>query len=321
MRTYKQLTQEQRYQIYILKKTGQKQYKIARLLGVHKSTISRELGRNRGLKGYRPKQAHRKAVSRRFHKSLPRIPLSTWAFVEHLIKNEWSPEQISAWLKLQCDIRVSHETIYQYILSDKKMGGKLFCHLRCQRKRKKRYGSYGHRGQIPNRISIDERPIIVDRRSRIGDWEVDTIIGKSHKQAIVSVTERRTKLSLIRKVKHKTASAVGQSVIELLHPVSEKVHTITSDNGKEFADHQQISESLHADFFCAHPYSSWQRGTNENTNGLIRQYFSKNRSFSTITDEEINLVMDKLNNRPRKSLGFKTPNQVFYNHNRVALTT
>ena len=321
MRTYKQLTQEQRYQIYILKKTGHKQCKIAMLLGVHKSTISRELRRNRGLRGYRPKQAHSKAISRRFHKSLPRIPISTWAFIQHLIKNEWSPEQISAWLKLQCDIRVSHETIYQYILSNKKRGGKLYRHLRCQRKRKKRYGSYQRRGQIPERISIDERPPIVDSRSRIGDWEVDTIIGKGHKQASVSLTERKAKLSLIRKVEQKTASAVGQAVIELLQPLRDKVITITSDNGKEFANHQQISESLHADFFFAHPYSSWERGTNENTNGLIRQYFSKNRNFSTITDEEINLVMEKLNNRPRKSLGFKTPNQVFYNHNRVALTT
>ena len=320
MKTYKQLTQEQRYQIYILKKTGLKQCKIARLLGVHKSTICRELRRNRGLRGYRPKQAHQKALVRRLRKSLPRISQSTWTFVEHLLKNEWSPEQISAWLGLQFDIRVSHETIYQHILSDKKKGGKLFCHLRCQRKRKKRYGSYGRRGQIVNRISIDKRPAIVDRRSRIGDWEVDTIIGKGHKQAIVSLTERKTKLALLGRVEKKTASAVTQTVINLLHPLKGKVITITSDNGKEFAFHQQISENLNADFFFAHPYSSWERGTNENTNGLIRQYFSKNRNFSTITDEEVNLVMDKLNNRPRKSLGYKTPNQVFYNHNRVALT-
>jgi IS30 family transposase len=321
MKIYKQLTQEQRYQIYILMKTNHKQFEIAMLLGVHKSTISRELRRNRGLKGYRPKQAHNKAINRRSHKSLRRISLSTWALVKHLVKNDWSPEQISAWLKLQCDIRVSHEAVYQYILSDKKAGGSLYKHLRCQRKRKKRYGSYQRRGQIVNRISIDDRPTIVDSRSRIGDWEVDTIIGKGHKQAIVSLTERRAKLSLIRKVEHKTASAVGQAVIELLRPLSGKVHTITSDNGKEFADHKQIAKSLHTDFYFAHPYSSWERGTNENTNGLIRQYFSKNRNFSTITEEEVNLVMDKLNNRPRKSLGFKTPNQIFYNHNQVALTS
>ena len=321
MRTYKQLTQEQRYQIYILMKTGHKQCKIAMLLGANKSTISRELRRNKGQRGYRPKQAHQKAMSRRFDKSQPRIPVSTWNFIEHLIKNEWSPEQISTWLKQQCDIKVSHEKIYQHILSDKKTGGKLFCHLRCKRKRKKRYGSYERRGQIPNRISIDERPAIVDSRSRIGDWEVDTIIGKGHKQAIVSLAERKTRLTLLRKVEHNTASAVGQAVIELLRPLCKKVHTITSDNGKEFADHQQIARNLHADFFFAHPYSSWERGTNENTNGLIRQYFSKSRNFSTITEEEVNLVMDKLNNRPRKSLGFKTPNQVFFNHNRVALTT
>lgn len=291
------------------------------MLRVDKSTISREVSRNKGGKGYRPQQAHRMAMNRRISKSSYRIQNSTWLLVEHLIKNDWSPEQISQWLSLQLDLKVSHERIYQHILTDKETGGKFYTHLRCKKKRKKRYGSYDRRGYLPNRISIDERPAVVESRCRLGDWEVDTIIGKGHKQAIVSLTERKAKLSLLHKVEHKTATAVGKAIVDLLKPLHNKVHTITSDNGKEFAEHMEVAKSLGADFFFAHPYSSWQRGTNENTNGLIRQYFPKNRNFSTITDEEIMMVMNKLNNRPRKLLGFKTPNQVFFKHNQVALTS
>ena len=172
-------------------------------------------------------------------------------------------------------------------------------------------GSNSRRGQLIDRISIDERPAIVDLRSRIGDWELDTIIGKGHKQAIVSLTERKSRYTLIQKVKRKTASCVSKAIISLLSPISDQVHTLTSDNGKEFADHKNIADELNAKFFFAHPYASWERGLNENTNGLIRQYFPKSRDFTTITQEEINQVMDKLNNRPRKCLGIKTPNQVF----------
>jgi len=163
-----------------------------------------------------------------------------------------------------------------------------------------------------NRLSIDERPAIVETRSRIGDWEADTVIGKNHRQAIVSIVERKTGFTLIRKVERKTALAVSQAMIRLLKPHRKKVHTITSDNGKEFAGHEDIANKLKADFFFAHPYSSWERGTNENTNGLIRQYFPKNRDFTTITQQEIDPAMERLNNRPRKRLGYKTPNQVFF---------
>jgi len=321
MRTYKQLTHEQRYQIYIVKQAGHTQKFIASMIGVHKSTISRELRRNRGLKGYRPKQAHRMAMSRRKHKARPRILHSAWRLIEHLIHNDWSPEQISGWLKQRGPVQVSHEWIYRFILADKQAGGHLHHHLRCKKKHKKRYGCYDRRGQLPGRISIDQRPAVVDSRSRLGDWEVDTIIGKGHNQALVSLTERRSKLSLLRKVESKTAEAVQEAIITLLQPPRIKVRTITADNGKEFAGHKQISESLKTRFYFAHPYSSWERGTNKNTNGLIRQYFPKERNFKTITNDEIDMTMKKLNNRPRKSLGFKTPNQVFFNINQVALTT
>lgn len=308
---YTQLTQEERYQIYALLKAGLNQTEIAMILGRHKSTISREISRNTGLRGYRPKQAQCLAQERQYYKAHSCISHTTWNDVRRLLREDWSPEQISLRLKSECGIAISHEWIYQYILQDKKYGGTLHSHLRCQKKRRKRYGSYNRRGQLIGRISIDERPDIVDSRSRIGDWEVDTIIGKNHKQAIVSLTERKTRFTLIQKVKRKTAQCVTDAIINLLAPFSDYVHTLTSDNGKEFAGHKTIALKLDAEFYFAHPYASWERGLNENTNGLIRQYFPKKWDFQTITQKEVNRVMDKLNNRPRKCLGIKTPNQVF----------
>jgi IS30 family transposase len=309
--SYTQLTHEERYQISVLLKAGLNQTEIAMLLKRHKSTISREISRNTGLRGYRPKQAQHLAEERRTSKVRPRISHTLWNDVRKLLREEWSPEQISLWLKSEKSISISHEWIYQYILQDKQQNGSLFHHLRCQKQRRKRYGSYNRRGQLIDRISIDERPEIVDSRSRIGDWELDTIIGKNHKQAIVSLTERKSRFTLIQKVKRKTAQSVSNAIINLLSPFSKQVHTLTSDNGKEFADHKNIADKLNAKFYFAHPYASWERGLNENTNGLIRQYFPKGRDFTSITQKEINQAMNKLNNRPRKCLGMKTPNQVF----------
>jgi len=184
-----------------------------------------------------------------------------------------------------------------------------------QKQRRKRYGSYSRRGQLIDRISIDERPVVVESHSRIGDWELDTIIGKNHKQALVSLTERKTRYTLIQKVKRKTAGSVADAIIKLLSPFSERVLTMTSDNGKEFAEHKKIARKLNATFYFAHPYASWERGLNENTNGLIRQYFPKGSGFTNITQKDINRAMNRLNNRPRKCLGIKTPNQVFLDIN------
>jgi len=308
---YTQLTQEERYQISALLKAGHDQTEIAMILGRHKSTISREIRRNTGLRGYRPKQAQRLTDERRHSKVRTHINDGTWLAVEQLINLDWSPEQISLWLKTFCAISISHEWIYQFVLQDKAHGGDLYHHLRCQKQRRKRYGSYNRRGQLIDRVCIEERPAIVDLRSRIGDWELDTIIGKNHKQAIVSLTERKTRFTLIQKVDHKTSQCVSNAIITLLSPFSDRVHTMTSDNGKEFSDHKNIAAKLKAKFYFAHPYASWERGLNENTNGLIRQYFPKGSDFTTISQKEINQAMDKLNNRPRKCLGMKTPNQVF----------
>ena len=318
--SYNQLTQEQRYQIYALLKMGHNQTEIATVIGTHKSTVSRELRRNKGLRGYRPKQAHNKALSRRDH-SRKRISAETWELIETKLRLEWSPEQVSGWLQRHYAIQVSHEWIYQYILADKQAGGDLYRHLRCQKKRRKRYGSYDRRGKLPNRRSIEERPAIVEERQRIGDWEVDTIIGKRHRQAIVTLTERKSRFSLLAKVQQRTAEQVREAMVGLLQPVADRLHTITADNGKEFADHERIADQLHADFFFAHPYAAWERGANENMNGLVRQYIPKTSDFSCVCDKDLLFIMYRLNHRPRKCLDFQSPFEVFFNNHSVALTS
>ena len=315
--SYTQLAQEQRYQIYALLKIGHNQTEISEVIGSHKSTISRELRRNCGLRGYRPKQAHFKALSRHNH-GPARIFRETWEMIAAKLRLDWSPEQISGWLRRNQAVRVSHEWIYQYILADKLTGGDLYRHLRCQKKRRKRYGSYDRRGKLPNRVSIEERPDIVEQRQRIGDWEVDTIIGKGHQQAIVTLTERKSRFALLRKVERRTADQVRNALIDLLQPFSDRLYTITADNGKEFAEHEKVTQELKADFFFAHPYTAWERGTNENMNGLVRQYIPKNRNFASVNETEVELVMNRLNNRPRKCLDFMSPFEEFINQS-VAL--
>jgi len=312
MRGYTQLTREERYQIYILKKDNYSQTQIAELLERDKSTISRELLRNQGLRGYRPKQAHNLALTRRYTKARSRLGREVWQQVEALIQQQWSPEQIVGRLAMEQGVRISHEWIYQHIYSDKRSGGDLHRHLRCQKKRRKRYGSYDRRGIIPRQVSIDERPAVVNARSRLGDWEGDTVIGKDHQGALVTLVERKSLYTVMRGVAHKTADAVHNAVTELLTPLTDLVHTITYDNGREFAEHEGMAKDLDADIYFAHPYSSWERGVNENTNGLIRQYFPKNRNLTTVTDEEIEQATDRLNHRPRKTLDYRTPYEVLF---------
>jgi len=311
--SYKQLTQEERYQIYALKKAGHDQATIAGIIDRNPGTISRELRRNRGLKGYRPQQAHNLALRRRYDKAQPRIGNQVWQLVEALIREEWSPEQIVGRVAMEQGVSISHEWIYQYIYADKHSGGDLYRFLRCQKVRRKRYGVYSRRGTIPNQVSIDDRPAIVDSKRRFGDWEGDTVIGKGHRGALVTLVERKSLYTVIRSVLHKTAKAVRRAVVDGLTPYIDWVHTITYDNGREFADHEGMASDLEASIYFAHPYASWERGLNENTNGLIRQYFPKDRGLTTVTRYEIEQAMDKLNHRPRKSLGYRTPYEVFFN--------
>jgi transposase, IS30 family len=317
--SYTQLTQEQRYQISALLKMDHNRTEIAEVIGAHKSTVSRELRRNCGLRGYRPKQAHHKALNRRNHSQV-RIMPDIWELIDTKIRLDWSPEQISGWLQRFYAIQVSHEWIYQHILVDKQAGGELYRHLRCQKKRRKRYGSYDRRGKLPNRVSIEERPVIVEQRQRIGDWEVDTIVGKGHHQGIVTLIERKSRFALLSKVEQRTADQVSKAMIDLLLPVSDHLHTITADNGKEFAEHERVAHELRVDFYFAHPNAAWERGANENMNGLVRQYIPKKRNFAFVTNVELIQIMKRLNYRPRKCLDFMSPFEVFFNQS-VALTS
>ena len=319
MSPYKQLALEQRYQIKALLDNDVPKGKIATTIGVSRSTISRELNRNSGKRGYRPNQAHGKALARREKKSKLRISEAVWALVEKTLREDWSPEQVSGKLKAS-GISVSHERIYQHVYADKRAGGTLWAHLRHPKKYRKRAGGRDRRGKIPNRRSIDERSAIVDERSRIGDWEADLILGKNHQGVALTLTERKSRFTLLRTFPSKHADPITQGIKELLK-WDARLKTITFDNGKEFAGHEEIAVALNVDCYFANPYSSWERGTNENTNGLIRQYFPKNRSLKNISMEEETMIMDKLNLRPRKCLDFKTPYEVFFGHQPVALTT
>jgi len=310
MRTYKQLTYEQRCQIEALKKSGISQRAIADVIGVSQSSISRELSRNTGIKGYRHKQAQQTAAERRratikAHKMTEELIDK----IEHYLYQDWSPEQISGWLLFTEDIEISHERIYQHIWENKKSGGDLHAHLRRQGKKYQRRGSNGKtsRGQIKNRVSIDDRPISVDEKDEVGHWEIDTVIGKGHSGALVTIVERVTLFTVSARVDSKSADDVTAATIKLLTPFKKLVHTITSDNGKEFAYHEKISAKLECDFYFAHPYCSWERGLNENTNGLLRQDFPKGTDFKTIDQADVARVVVKLNDRPRKTLLFKTP--------------
>jgi IS30 family transposase len=318
---YTHLTQDERYQIYILKKAGHDQSEIAVLIKRSESTISRELARNRGKRGYRPKQAQQFAHTRmQACANAPRLAEHTWAFAKEKLALQWSPEQIAGFLEAHGQPTVSHETVYQRVYADQRAGGTLWRNLRCQKQRRKRYGYHDRRGAIPDRVSIEQRPAVVDTRSRTGDWEGDTIIGAKHQQALVSLIERKSRYALLAKVGYNSALEVGESVVSLLDPYRALVHTLTTDNGREFAGHATIANALEAKFYFAHAYASWERGANENLNGLVRQYFPKKMRFDTINQSQIDHVTHRLNHRPRKCLGFKTPHEVFMkSFNGVAL--
>ena len=314
---YLHLTCERRCQIFALLKSGHTQAHIARQIGVDPSTISRELARNSGASGYRFGQAHEAASDRRHAaSSTPRkmTPEVVAVVEEKLTQEQWSPEQISGRLAQEGVATISHESIYRHVWNDKKDGGNLYLHLRHSGKKyNKRKGRNSGRGLIPNRVDIDRRPAIVATKSRIGDWEADTIIGARHQGAILSHVERKSKYTKLVSLPDKTADAVVQASARMLGPLAHRIETITYDNGKEFAAHVEIAASLQANCYFAKPYHAWERGLNEHTNGLVRQYFPKGSDLSIVTNAEVQKVEDKLNSRPRKILGYKTPSEVFFN--------
>ena len=265
--TYQHLSQTERYQIYILMKDGKTQTQISQLMKRHKSTISRELARNTGNRGYRPKQACLLAQKRsQGSRNATQITSTDWGKTVDCLLEKWSPVQIAN------QVGISHETIYRHVYADKAAGGSLYQQLRCQKKRKKRYASgRDRRGQIIGRRPISERPVHIETRSQVGHWEGDTVIGANHQQAVVTLVERKSGYALIAKVINKTSDLVSAAIITKLSPLAPLVKTITFDNGKEFAGHSKIDVALNSTTYFADPFASWQRGSNENFNGLPKK--------------------------------------------------
>ena len=313
MRTFNHLTQEERYHIYIEHKKKVSLGDIAKDMGRSKSTISRELRRNKGNRGYRYQQAHIKAQQRHLDKPKAiKLDEEMKGVITPLIEEKWSPEQISGRLEKLGKATVSHETIYRFLMNDKAAGGELYKHLRHQSKPyRKRYGKNDYRGTIPCRVDIDERPCIVDEKTRLGDWEADTVIGKGHQGVLVTLTERVSKLNLAIPIMRKEAELTKEAIIQALKPFAAWVHTITFDNGREFCRHVDIAKAVDCDTYFAKPYHSWERGLNENHNGLLRQYFPKNQPLDEVTQDDVNKALAGLNHRPRKKLNYKTPWEVF----------
>jgi IS30 family transposase len=311
MRRYKQLSRIQRHQVYSLLNAGLSKRKIALRLRRSHATIVRETRRNRGLRGYRPVQAQRRAHARRKGQPHRQTPLRVVRTVERLLLRDWSPEQISGRLARK-GIRISHETIYRHVLKDKRVGGSLWTHLRCRKQRRKRYGRYDRRGRIPGRVGIEKRPAIVNARKRFGDWEVDTVLGRRTRgPVVVTAVERKSGLVKLRRVPRGTAKAVRRALVGALRGSARRVWTITADNGREFAEHAKIGHALKAGFYFARPYHAWERGANENLNGLLRQYLPKGSDFGTLQAAQLGRLERLLNSRPRKRCGFMTPKEVF----------
>ena len=309
---YTHLTQEERYQIYTLLREGFSKRYIAWRLNRSPSTISREIQRNRARNGYFAKHAH-KLARRRHHSNPQRIPCDIWVQVIAYLELQWSPEQIAS------QVAVSLHSIYRFIQQDKSKGGDLYLHLRFKNQRKRKYGSIETRGQLTNRKSIHDRPAEIEQRSRFGDLEIDTIIGKNHQQSLVSIVDRKTGYLWLKKCSTRKAEEICQATIRLLEPIKAQLKTITADNGKEFSLHEYAAQELEVDWYFADPYSAWQRGTNEHTNGLIRQYVTKGSDLNDYTDAYIAEITQRLNHRPRKRLGFKSPSQVLFQEHGVAL--
>ncbi len=319
---YKHLTDYERYIIHHLNLFRLSNAEIARQLGRSPSTISRELRRNANSMGqYLPEHAQQLTRQRRQEAAHRRRTgdAALMAHVEAKLKVKWSPEEIAGRLRTKPPVNlkgktISHATIYRWIWGDRQRAERLRTYLRvAYKKRRKVYGKPSKRGQIPNRVSIEERPAIVEERQRLGDWEGDTIVGKGRSGYVMTNVDRASRYIVARKLDRATGQAVSDAMYQAMRRMPpEKRKTETVDNGREFSQHETIARKLKMSVYFAHPYSSWERGTNENTNGLLRQYLPKSRDFKTLTSRELARYICQLNNRPRKCLNYKTPNEVFH---------
>lgn len=314
MMKYRQLSQQERYQITALRMEKKSFAEIGRRMGRAGSTISREHRRNRSLWDdmYRASHAQNRANKRRREsRSGTRFSEAQRSEVEHLLRKDWSPEQVSGHLRRADKLRISHETIYQWIWADKKDGGSLWKHLRCARKqRRKRYGAYDSRGKLTGKRMIDERPAEVEGRGSVGHWEIDTVHGAG-KDSVVTLVERKSGYVEIGKISAVTMLETNRSIISLIGRHYHRYKTITSDNGCEFHGYKMIEKITDIPFYFAHPHHSWERGTNENTNGLLRQYLPKGKDLRTLSQLQCDAIAKKLNERPRKRHGYQTPTEIF----------
>ena len=309
------LTYEQRYAISVMLQSGSTQTSIAQALGRSKSVISREINRNRDGRSnkYTSDLAQRKCENRhKIKKKHIKLTSEMRTYIIQKLEEKLSPEQIVGFSHRHGIECVSHQWIYRLVWENKKRQGKLCKHLRSRGKPYKKRGHIGKKpGQPPNKISIIDRPAIVNERTRLGDLEVDTVIGKHRKMALVTINDRTTGMLKVSRIDHKTSELVTSKLIELLMPWKDILHTITADNGSEFAKHEIIAKELDIDFYFAEPYKSWQRGSNENLNRLVRQYFPKGTDFNKVDPDYINFVENQINQRPRKRFGFLSPIEMF----------
>jgi len=313
--SYHQLTKEERYTMAQLRVHRISIPEIAKILGRHRTTIWRELKRNRKSCGkYHVADAQFMTNGRRRRsRRNQQFSASEFQLVIAKLKDKWSPEQISAVLKIQGLLDISHETIYQYIWKDKRNGGQLYKHLRqASKRRRKRHNTYDSRGRLAGKRMIDTRPASVESRRIKGHWEIDTVMGGPDLHCILTLVERKTGYTLIGKLRNRTKQETSNRIIQLIRKHDLRFSTITADNGTEFHDYQIAEKKTGVKFYFAYPYHSWQRGTNENTNGLIRQYLPKRSSMAHITQHDCNAIMKKLNSRPRKRLEYKTPEEIMY---------
>jgi IS30 family transposase len=294
-----------------LRTQGLTNAEIARCLGCHRATIGRELRRNSTAHDgrYRAEKAQEKASGRRSRsRRNQQFTGADFAKVNALLKQRWSPEQIAGRLALEPELSISHETIYRHVWRDKRAGGRLYTHLRCaQKQRRKGYGHYDSRGRLAGKRHISERPASIEDRREFGHWEADTVMGTGTRDCILSLVERKTGIVIIGKLSSRTTASVNARAIELIRANRAAFKTITADNGTEFHNYNEIETRTQATFYFATPYHSWERGTNENTNGLIRQYLPKGSSMATLTQQRCEQIAHHLNTRPRKRHGYKTP--------------
>lgn len=317
---YHQITSAERYTLSVLRKQHLSNAEIARFLGRHRSTIGRELRRNcRKDGGYRHAVAQERTNGRRRRsRRNSQFGGIEWELVETLLRDKFSPEQISGWLKLLELLEISHQTIYRRVKQDRKAGGTLWRHLRQPVRYRKRYGTQEKRGHLAGKRYISDRPAVVDARTEIGHWEMDVVVGSADQHCIVTLVERRTGVTLIGKLRRRNVAAVNRRVIELIEAHPGLFKTITVDNGPEFHGYAEIERATGVTIYFATPYHSWERGTNENTNGLIRQYVPKRTSMKRLTQSRCDAIAHTLNNRPRKRHGFRTPLDTLAEHFHIA---